>query len=344
MSFWVITTYRPAVMGDFNITVSGTKAVTFLTLPNPPTTSTQQTTTTTTTTIRTVTSAYSASISDHSPIFTRVNSFGDFFYVAVRASIATSGTYTFRSSGAVDTFGCLYNSSFAPSSPNTNLIVLDDDSAGAGQFSLSATLVAKANVILVITTYRPAVMGDFNITVSGTKAVTFLTLPNPPTASTQQTTTTTTTTIRTVTSAYSASISDQSLIFTRVNSFGDFFYVAVRVSIATSGTYTFRSSGAVDTFGCLYNSSFAPSSPNTNLITLDDDSAGAGQFSLSATLVAKATVILVITTYRPAVTGNINITANGPTAATFSRMSTRMLTNGHGASSLGSSRHTKARE
>ena len=113
------------------------------------------------TTAKIVTFTYSTSLSNLSPIFTQADRYGDYFYIAVRVTSATSGTYTFHSSSSIDTIGYLYNNSFTPSSPKTNLIVADDESGGNGQFSLTATLVSKATVILVVTTFFSGVTGKY---------------------------------------------------------------------------------------------------------------------------------------------------------------------------------------
>lgn len=48
----------------------------------------------------------------------------------------------------MDTHGFLYNGTFDPLSPSTNLIMRDDDGAGNGQFKLTAFLEAGVPYIL----------------------------------------------------------------------------------------------------------------------------------------------------------------------------------------------------
>lgn len=67
----------------------------------------------------------------------------------------------------MDTVGYLYADSFSPSSPQTNLLVADDDSAGNRQFRLIYTLEPGKRYILVLTTYSENTIGAFSIKVTG---------------------------------------------------------------------------------------------------------------------------------------------------------------------------------
>ncbi|CAF4389070.1 unnamed protein product, partial [Adineta steineri] len=52
-----------------------------------------------------------------------------------------------------------------------------------------------------------------------------------------------------------------------------YYYQAIQVTVSTSGRYSFISTDAMDSFGCLYSDSVDPSYPSQNLITTDDDGA-----------------------------------------------------------------------
>lgn len=73
----------------------------------------------------------------------------------------------------------------------------------------------------------------------------------------------------------------------------------------------------MDTYGYLYHDSVDLASPNSNLITSDDDSAGSSQFRINATLQSGRTYILLITTYSPRIAGSFSIKSVGPSVVTF---------------------------
>ena len=238
--------------------------------------------------------AYYTILSSRNAIFTRPSGDGNFFYAAFRVNVTSGGNYTFRSNSAVDTYGYLYTGSFSPSAPSTNLLIADDDSAGNSQFRLTTALQSTGTAILVVTTYSAGATGGVTVIVTGPSAVTFVPIS-------------TCTTI----------LSNDNAVFIRPSGSGSFYYVAVRVNVASSGIYTFESNSVIDTYGCLYNSSFSPSAPNTNLLIADDDSAGNGQFRLTTAMQPTRTVIIVVTTYSTRVTGSVTVTVTGPSAATF---------------------------
>jgi hypothetical protein len=91
-----------------------------------------------------------------------------------------------------------------------------------------------------------------------------------------------------------------------------YYYHAVEVRVNTTGTYTFKSSSSVDTYGYLYQGNFYPSYPSYNIVTRDDDSAGGGQFQLTASLRSDITYILVFTTFSERTTTAFSIIASGP--------------------------------
>ncbi len=82
----------------------------------------------------------------------------------------------------------------------------------------------------------------------------------------------------------------------------------------TTGTYTFTSSAPnnMDTHGYIYNGTFYPLSPYTNLIQEDDDSAGNVQFRLTVTLEAGVAYTLVVASHGQSITGPYSVAASGP--------------------------------
>ena len=85
-------------------------------------------------------------------------------------------------------YGYLYNDTFYPDYPATNLITFDYDTTNFPNFSFFSILNAGYSYILIITTVSQAVTGSFDIVVTGPADATFTTL----TLVTTRTTTTTT--------------------------------------------------------------------------------------------------------------------------------------------------------
>ncbi len=115
-------------------------------------------------------------------------------------------------------------------------------------------------------------------------------------------------------SNYSSALTVNSQNYTRAGgSSGQYYYQAIEVRVATTGTYTFTTSSNIgDTYGYLYQGNFYPSYPQYNLITSDDDGSGNLQFRLTATLRSDITYILVFTTLNAGATGSFNIVASDP--------------------------------
>ncbi|CAF3414679.1 unnamed protein product [Rotaria socialis] len=67
----------------------------------------------------------------------------------------------------MDTYGYLYTLPFIPSSSQSNLVVAEDDGGSQGNFQISATFTVNQSMILVVTTYHPDDIGEFNISIHG---------------------------------------------------------------------------------------------------------------------------------------------------------------------------------
>ncbi|CAF4180393.1 unnamed protein product [Adineta steineri] len=262
-----------------------------------------------------VSTTYSGSLSSSSPIFVRPDkSSGRYYYQAIRVTVPTSGTYIFTSTSSKDTFGCFYSDPVDPFYPSQNLITTDDDGAGNNQFRISAALQSTRTYVLIVTTYDVNIIGSFVITVSGPAAVVlsaFIPSTSRPITTTRSPALGTTITGR---------LSSSNPIFRRPR--GDsgyyYYYQAIQVTVSTSGLYSFISTDAMDSFGCLYSDSVDPSYPSQNLITTDDDGAGRGQFRINATLQYARTYVLIVTTYHPSTMGVYMITVNGPSSVILS--------------------------
>ena len=104
-----------------------------------------------------------------SPTFGRGGSSLSFYYKAYTFVAPTSGTTSFEitaaslSGGGTDTYLYLYQTSFNPLSPGTNLVASDDD-GGVGLFSLiTQTLTAGTTYIIVATTYSSNDVGTYRL-------------------------------------------------------------------------------------------------------------------------------------------------------------------------------------
>ena len=120
--------------------------------------------------------------------------------------------------------------------------------------------------------------------------------------------------ISTVESIYSSALTSNSLKFCRIDSCkaSYHFYQAILVNVSITGSYGFRSSSILDTYGYFYQNIFFPSSTTINQLVLDDDSAGNKQFAFMLTLKAMTRYVLLVTTVSTGKTGAFSIIAFGP--------------------------------
>ncbi len=81
--------------------------------------------------------------------------------------------------------------------------------------------------------------------------------------------------------------------------------------VNTAGNYTFQSNSSIDLYGYFYNNSFNATNPSANEIASDDDSGGNLQFQFTVSLQPFVTYVLVVTTFKPNVTGSYTISAVG---------------------------------
>lgn len=125
-----------------------------------------------------ITTVYSNSLSIDSPTFIRpyVSSGVGYYYQAIHITTAVSGGYNLRSNSSMNTFGCLYYTSFDPSTPTGNLIVCDDDSGGNQQFSIYHILTANNIYILVVTTYNEYTVGTYSVIATGPYTISMQTI------------------------------------------------------------------------------------------------------------------------------------------------------------------------
>lgn len=103
-----------------------------------------------------------------SPTFTRPTTYGSFYYKTYTFEAPSTGIANFEVINATltdgaDTYLYLYQNSFNPLNPATNLIASDDDS-GIGLLSLiSESITQGTTYVLVMTTYDPDFIGAFSL-------------------------------------------------------------------------------------------------------------------------------------------------------------------------------------
>lgn len=94
-----------------------------------------------------------------------------YYYDKFDVVASSTGTYTFGTNSALDTFGSIYYGPFKPNYSHWNLMKSDDDSGGNSQFRFEVHLEAYMRYTLVITTYNPSYFGAYTIIVSGIDSV-----------------------------------------------------------------------------------------------------------------------------------------------------------------------------
>ncbi|CAF1409433.1 unnamed protein product [Adineta ricciae] len=244
------------------------------------------------------------------------------YYEAYRVTVSINGCYIFTSSSQVDTYGYLYSDSFSPIDTRQNLIIENDDDGGNGQFQFETTLETNRTYILVATTYRENITGEYRLIISGLTSVNIILIDNASTTLVSSTTTNeyTITSSKNVLSCYDDELTTDLVIYNRENIFGTYYYNAIQINVPISDNYVLTSSSVVDTYGYLYMNSFNPQDMSSNLLAKDDNNGGNKQFSISYKLYSSITYILITTTYISNVTGNFRIEVRGPAEVTFSAL------------------------
>ncbi|CAF3344363.1 unnamed protein product [Rotaria socialis] len=123
----------------------------------------------------------------------------------------------------MDTYGYLYTLPFISSSPQSNLVVAEDDGGSQGNFQITATFTVTQSMILVVTTYHPGDIGEFNISIHGPAQLsltpyisTSIIVTNTNEATSVDTTATTTTTATTSTSTTTPIITTATTVTTKL--------------------------------------------------------------------------------------------------------------------------------
>ena len=84
------------------------------------------------------------------------------------------------------------------------------------------------------------------------------------------------------------------------------------MNVTIPGVYKITSDSRLDTFGFVYHTLFNPADTFMNVLASDDYSGLFNQFSLEVRIDTSRKYILVVTTFRPNVTGSFSVLAEGP--------------------------------
>ena len=94
---------------------------------------------------------------------------------------------------------------------------------------------------------------------------------------------------------YSSSLTVRSSTFCLVDPcVAAYYYEAVLLNVTASGLYTISSQSNMDTYGYVYSPTFDPRYMGFNVIGEDDQNGGNDQFSISLTLQAGGSYIVVL--------------------------------------------------
>ena len=97
-----------------------------------------------------------------------------------------------------------------------------------------------------------------------------------------------------------------------------FRYQAIQVQVEKTSIYSIFSNSKMDIHGYIYNNTFDSLFPYENLILEDTGTAGNGQFNLTIVLHRHTKYIIVVTTYKAAITGTYSLIVQGPPSISFS--------------------------
>ncbi|CAF1955851.1 unnamed protein product, partial [Rotaria magnacalcarata] len=122
-------------------------------------------------------------------------------------------------------------------------------------------------------------------------------------------------------SNYSGVLTTSSSTFTRNGRSGTFYFEAIEVIPKQTGSYTFKSYSAIDSYGYLYTNPFDPLNTTSNLLTHADDNENetSDQFSLECALQTGTSYTLIFTTFDDDVTGPFSVAAVGPVRVSLVR-------------------------
>lgn len=88
---------------------------------------------------------------------------GGFYYKTIEMHVPRNDYYTISSNSSLDAYGYLYEFGFDKSSPWRNMVHSNDDSGGNFQFLFKDYLYSDTTYIVVVTTFKPGVIGPISL-------------------------------------------------------------------------------------------------------------------------------------------------------------------------------------
>lgn len=97
-------------------------------------------------------------------------------YTITQLTVGTSGSYTFQSlsanSNTYDNYTFLYQNSFSPASPLTNVLIGNDDNLSIGMSGFTSNLLTGTTYFFINTGFDNPDFGAFTSTISGPGIIT----------------------------------------------------------------------------------------------------------------------------------------------------------------------------
>ena len=93
-------------------------------------------------------------------------------FETLEINVIATGVYVFWSESDIPTHGYIYKNEFDSLKPFENLLLKHDSYCNEGQFKLIIDLEINTRYVLVVTTDRPNMIGNFSVFISGPENVT----------------------------------------------------------------------------------------------------------------------------------------------------------------------------
>ena len=120
-------------------------------------------------------SIYSSTLTRNNTFFTRDRGLSGllYYYEAIRISFHRSGMYRLSTNSTFISFGYIYNNTFDPFSPRSNVLTWNYTTQNNQQFNLFMNFTETNSYILIVTTLYVNVVGSFSVIARGLGEVSF---------------------------------------------------------------------------------------------------------------------------------------------------------------------------
>ena len=237
-------------------------------------------------------------------------------YNVVQITVDVSGSYSFQcgatSPAGWDNFTFLYQNSFDPTAPFTNVLIGNDDNPVVGLSGFSRNLTAGTNYYWVVTGFSNTDQGAWLGTISGPGVTTIVSGPPalPNTLVVTGTTVGGPTWNRPVANGGNPPVPPASGVGTAVH------YNVIPITVDVSGSYAFQCFDGWDNYTFLYQNSFDPTAPFTNVLIGNDDNQSIGLSGFSRNLSAGTCYFFIVTGFSNTDAGAWSVAISGPGTAT----------------------------